>query len=80
MFNPYYFIIRNLKVGFIIDLYGQHISHANSNLTIISKNPEVRIEVRYGNKIIKELSIIYVRLINHYKFRYQTVFSARFDN
>ena len=28
---------------------------------------------------MKELSIIYARLINQYKFRYQTVFSARFD-
>ena len=28
---------------------------------------------------MKELSIIYSRLINQYKFRYQTVFSARFD-
>ena len=28
---------------------------------------------------MKELSIIYARLINQYKFRYQTVFSAIFD-
>ena len=28
---------------------------------------------------MKELSVIYARLINQYKFRYQTVFSARFD-
>ena len=27
---------------------------------------------------MKELSVIYARLINQYKFRYQTVFSARF--
>ena len=26
-----------------------------------------------------ELAVIYARLINQYKFRYQTVFSARFD-
>ena len=25
------------------------------------------------------MSVIYARLINQYKFRYQTVFSARFD-
>ena len=36
-------------------------------------------EARYINQIMKELSIIYARLINQYKFRYQTVFSARFD-
>ena len=28
---------------------------------------------------MKELSVIYSRLINQYKFKYQTVFSARFD-
>ena len=28
---------------------------------------------------MKEISVIYARLINQYKFRYQTVFSARFD-
>ena len=31
------------------------------------------------NEIMKELSVIYGRLINQYKFKYQTVFSARFD-
>ena len=28
---------------------------------------------------MREMSVIYARLINQYKFRYQTVFSARFD-
>ena len=37
------------------------------------------IEVRYINKIINDLSVISARLIIQYKFRYQTVFSARFD-
>ena len=32
------------------------------------------------NKIIKEFSLIYARKINQYKFKYQTVFSARFDD
>ena len=41
--------------------------------------PEIGIEVRYITKFMKELSIIYARLINQYNFRYQTVFSARFD-
>ena len=36
-------------------------------------------EVRYINKLINKMSIIHSRLINQYKFRYQTVFSARFD-
>ena len=29
-------------------------------------------------KIIKELSVIYARLINHYKFKYHILFSASF--
>ena len=28
---------------------------------------------------MKEISVIYARLINQYKFKYQTVFAARFD-
>ena len=77
--NPYYFTDRNLKIGFKIDMDGHHINHANSKLTITTIFPELGIEVRYFNKIINELSIIYARLINQYKFRYQTFFSARFD-
>ena len=79
MINPYYFTDRNLRVGFKINLDSHHINHANSKLTIIPNYPEFGIEVRYINKIMKELAVICARLINHYKFRYQTVFSARFD-
>ena len=79
MKNPYYFTDRNLKVGFKINLDSHHINHANSKLTITSNYPEFGIEIRYINKIIKELSVIYARLLNHYKFEYQTVFLARFD-
>ena len=79
MINPYYFTDRNLKVGFKNNLDSHHINHANSKLTIIPNYPEFGIEFRYLNKIIKELSIIFARLMNQYKFRYQTLFSARFD-
>ena len=79
MINPYYFTDRNLKVGFKINLDSHHINHDNSKLTIIPYHPEFGIEFRYINKIMKELSVIYARLINQYKFKYQTVFSARFD-
>ena len=63
MINPYYFTDRNLKVGFKINVDSHRINHANSKLTTKSNYPELRIEVRYNNKIIK-LSIIYARLIN----------------
>ena len=79
MINPYYFTDRALQVGFKINLDSHQINHANSKLTITRNYPEFGIEVRYINKIMKELSVIYARLINQYKCRYQTVFSARFD-
>ena len=79
MINPYYFTDRNLQVGFNINLDSHHINHLNSKITITPNFEEFGTEVRYINKIIKEMSVIYARLINQYKFKYQTVFSARFD-
>ena len=79
MINPYYFTDRKLIAGFKISLDSHHINHANSKLTILPIYPEFGIEVRYINKIMKELAVIYIRLKNQYKFKYQTVFSARFD-
>ena len=78
MINPYYFIDKNLKIGFKINLESHNFSHANSILTIIPKFPEFGIEFRYINKIIKELSVSYARLLNQYKFKYHTLFSASF--
>ena len=79
MINPYYFTYKILKVGFKINLDSHHIIHANSKLTIIPNYPEFGIEVRYISKIMKELSVSYARLMNQYKFKYQTVSSAGFD-
>ena len=78
MINPYFFIDKNLKTGFKIDLESHNFSHANSILTILPKFPEYGIEFRYINKIVKELSVIYARLINQYKFKNHTLFSASF--
>ena len=78
MISPYYFIDENSKNGFKINLESHNISHANSILTITPNFPEFGIEFRYINKIIKELSIIYAILINQYKFKYHTIFSASF--
>ena len=47
-------------------------------MTITHKFPEFGIEYRYINKIIKELSVIYARLINQYEFKYHTLFSVSF--
>ena len=79
MKNPYYFTDRVLQVGFIISLEIYHIILANSEKVIKPNCPEFGFEVRYINKILKELSVFYARLINQYKFKYQTVFSAGFD-
>ena len=68
-----------MKVGFKTNLDSHHINHANSKLTIKPTFPELVIGTRYTNKILKEMSINYGRLINEYKFKNQTVFSARFD-
>ena len=78
MINPYCFIDENLKIGFKIILESHNFSHANSILSILPKFPEFGIEFRYINKILKELSFIYARLINQYKFKYHTLFSASF--
>ena len=68
-----------MQVGLKINLDSHHINHANSKLTITPNYPKFGIEVRYSNKIMKEFSNIYARMINHYKIKYQSVFSARFD-
>ena len=79
MINPYYFTDRALQVGFKINLDNHHINHTNSKLTIKPNYHEFGIEVRYINKIMKELSVNYARNISQYNFKNQTVFSARFD-
>ena len=78
MINPYYFIEENLKIGFKINLESHNISHANSILNITPNFPEFGIDFRYIDKIIKELSVIYVRLIDQYKIKSHTLFSASF--
>ena len=78
MINPYYFIDENLKIGFKITLESHNNSHANSILNITPNCTEFGIDFRYIDKIIKELSVIYVRLIDQYKFKSHTLFSASF--
>ena len=80
MITPYYFTDKNLKVGFKINLDTHHVNHAYSNLTTTPNYPEFGIEYPYINKIIKELSVIYARLINQYIFKYQTAFQQDLIN
>ena len=69
MINPCYFTDRALQVGFKIDLDSHHINHTNSKLTVIPNYPEFGVEIHYINKIMKELAVIYARLIFQYKFK-----------
>ena len=78
MIIPYYFIWENLKIGFKNSLESHNNNHANSISTITPNFPEFGIEFRYIIKIIKELFVIYARLMNQYKFKYHTFFSASF--
>ena len=78
MINPYYFIDKNLKIGFKINQESHNFSHVNSILTILPKFLKFGTEFRYISKIVKELSFIYARLINQYKFKYHTLFFASF--
>ena len=76
MINPYYFINENLKNCFKINLEGHNIYHANFFSTFTPTFLEFGIEFRYIKKIIKDLSVICARLINQYKVKYRTLFSA----
>ena len=53
MLNPYFFTDRNLRVGFKTNLDSHHVNHASSKLTITPIYPQIGIEVRYTNKIMK---------------------------
>ena len=77
MLVSYYFTDRNLKIGFNISLDSHHINHSNSNITSKPLPPEFGIEFRHTDEILKDMAIIYAKLLNQYKYKYQTVFSAR---
>ena len=68
-----------LQVGFHITLENHHITHANSKLTNEPNYPQIGIEGHCLNEIITELCVFYAIRKNQYKFKYQTIFSARFD-
>ena len=77
--NPNYFTDRALQVSFNISLDSHHINHAISKVIVRPNYSEFGNEVRFINKIMRELSVVYARVLNQYKFKCQTVFSARFD-
>ena len=80
MINPIYFFDEKLQNGFKIKLESPNIIHAKSLLTIIPNFPEVGIETRYFNKILKAMATFYAGLTKLYKFKYFIFFSASFYN
>ena len=60
-------------------LDSHHLNHSNSKLIKESDFHELRIEFKYIQKSLKEIALIYARLINRHKFKCQTGFSASFD-
>ena len=49
MINPYYFIDKDLKIGFKITLESHDINHANCLLNIEPNFPDMGIGTRYVN-------------------------------
>ena len=77
--NPYYFTDRALHVGFKITLDSQHINSSKYKLKMKPNSIELGFETKYIKTNFKKLATIFDRLINQYKFKYQTVFPAKFD-
>ena len=69
MINPCYLTDKVLQVRFNFTLESHHFNHANSKITIKPNYPEFGIEVRYINKVIEILSVIYARLLDQYKLK-----------
>ena len=77
MISPYYFS-RRFENQYKINLDSHNVNHLNSKITITNKY-DFPIEMYDVDSILREMSIIYARLIDQYKFKYQVVFSAEFD-
>ena len=67
-----------MKIGFKKILDSHNIIHAIFILSIKPLYIHFGIETRYNMKVLKEMATIYARLVNQYKFRCHTKFSARF--
>ena len=63
MLNPYYFKNKNLYNILKINLDSHHINHINSKITISSTTEYNSIDMDLINDLVKEMSVIYARLI-----------------
>ena len=80
MFNPFFVFEKNLYYNFLkINLDSHHINHLNSKITLSSTTEYNKIDMHLINDLVKQMSIVYARIIDHFKFKYQCVFLCRFD-
>ena len=63
-----------LNIVYDITVDSHHKKNLNSQITITSKFDTFGIEMYYIDKIFKEMSHIYAKFINQYKFKYQLSF------
>ena len=66
-------------MGFNIKLASHNINHTSCKNVIEPNFPKLGNKNRYVSKTLKELATIFARFINQYNFKYQLIFSARFD-
>ena len=74
----YKFTDNILNTAYDITVDRHHKKNLNSQITITSKFDNTGIEMYYIDKIFKELSHIYAKFINQYKFKYQLSFMLLF--
>ena len=74
----YKFTDNILNIAYDITVDSHHKKDLNSQITITSKFDNIGIEMYFIDKIFKEMSHIYAKFINQYKFKYQLSFMLLF--
>ena len=74
----YNFTDNILNIAYDITVDKHHKKNINSQIRITSKFDTFGIEMNFVDKIFKEMSHIYAKFINQYKFKYQLSFMLLF--
>ena len=69
-----------LKTAYDTKIDNHHDKRANSQLTFTSKCNKIGIDMNHVNKIMEEMSHVYAKLINQFKFNYLLTFWVLFKN
>ena len=75
----YKFTDNILNIAYDITVDSHHKKDLNSQITITSELDNTGIEMYYINKIFEEMSHLYAKFINQYKFKYQLSFMTLFN-